>query len=135
MKISAAGTVASRLGSNAWFTGTVWVNEIQPITQFSHLHALRVWFAPSSRTAWHTHPRGQTLHVLDGLGIVQTAGQSPQLIRPGDTVFIDPGERHWHGAASGSTMTHLALQEADQDGNEVVWLELVTDADYQQSAT
>lgn len=133
MKILSAEKHNSRQGSDAWFTGTVWVNEIQAVTPPSRLHALRVWFAPGSRTAWHTHPLGQTLHVLDGLGLVQSAGKPPQLIRPGDTVSIAPAERHWHGAAPGRTMTHLALQETDEEGNEVVWQEHVTDEQYGQS--
>src|SRR5882757_9351158 len=86
----------------------------------------------TSRTAWHTHPVGQTLHVLDGLGLVQSAGHAPQVIRPGDTVSIAAHERHWHGAAPGRTMTHLAIQETDEHGSDVVWLEHVTDDEYSQ---
>jgi quercetin dioxygenase-like cupin family protein len=132
MNILTGDQHTSRQGPDAYFTGTVWVNEIRHITPPSRIHALRVWFAPSSRTAWHTHPVGQTLHVLDGLGLVQAAGEPPQLIRPGDTVYIEPGERHWHGAAPGRTMTHLALQEAGADGKEVEWLEKVSDEEYAQ---
>jgi quercetin dioxygenase-like cupin family protein len=134
MKILTAEMHNSRKGPEAWFTGTVWLNEILSVTPPSRLKALRVWFAPNSRTAWHTHPVGQTLHVLDGLGLVQLAGQPPQIIRPGDTVLIAPQERHWHGAAPGRTMTHLAMQEADDHGSDVVWMEHVTDEEYGQPA-
>ncbi len=130
MKILTSELHTSRKGPEAYFTGTVWLNEIVGATPPSHLKAIRVWFAPSSRTAWHTHPLGQTLHVLDGLGLVQSAGKAPQIIRPGDTVAIAPNERHWHGAAPGRTMTHLAMQETDEHGSDVVWLEHVTDEEY-----
>ena len=93
--------------------GTVWIDEIVTGAAPSRLKANHVWFAPGSRTAWHTHPVGQTLHVVQGLGLVQLAGQRPQVIRPGDTVWIAPQERHWHGAAPGKTMAHLAMQEAE----------------------
>lgn len=135
MKILSGDEQSSRQGPGSYFTGTVWVNEIRIIMAPSRLHALRVWFAPNSRTDWHTHPVGQTLHVLDGLGLVQCAGKPPRLIRPGDTVWIEPGERHWHGAAPGRTMTHLALQETDAEGKEVDWLEKVSDHEYAQPAT
>jgi quercetin dioxygenase-like cupin family protein len=132
MKILTAELHTSRKGPEAYFTGTVWLNEIVGATPPSHLKAIRVWFAPGSRTAWHTHPVGQTLHVLDGLGLVQLAGKAPQIIRPGDTVSIAPQERHWHGAAPGRTMTHLAIQETDEHGSDVVWLEHVSDDEYSQ---
>jgi quercetin dioxygenase-like cupin family protein len=133
MKILTADKRGCRKGPEAWFTGTVWITEIVASVAPSRLKANHVWFAPDSRTAWHTHPVGQTLHVVDGLGIVQLAGQPPQLIRPGDTVSIAPQERHWHGAAQGRTMAHIAIQEADEQGVDVVWLEHVTDAEYSQS--
>src|SRR5580704_16207540 len=119
MKILTSELHTSRKGPEAYFTGTVWLNEIVGATPPSHLKAIRVWFSPGSRTAWHTHPVGQTLHVLDGLGLVQFAGSAPQ-------------ERHWHGAAPGRTMTHLAMQETDEHGSDVVWLEHVTDDEYSQ---
>jgi quercetin dioxygenase-like cupin family protein len=130
MNILTAEQHNSRQGAASWFTGTVWVTEIKPVVAPSRLHALWVSFAPGSRTAWHTHPVGQTLHVLNGLGLVQSAGKQPRLVRPGDTVWFEPGELHWHGAAPGRTMTHLALQETDADGKEVDWFELVTDEQY-----
>jgi quercetin dioxygenase-like cupin family protein len=96
----------------------------------SRVRLFRVSFAPGARTAWHTHPVGQTLHVLTGSGLVQFDGGPIQPICPGDTVVIAPGERHWHGAAPNNTMVHLAMQEADDHGVEVVWLEHVTDEEY-----
>jgi quercetin dioxygenase-like cupin family protein len=91
---------------------------------------LRVSFEPGARTAWHTHPVGQTLHVLTGSGLVQLEGQPIREIHPGDTVMIAPNERHWHGASPGNTMVHLAVQEADAQGVDVAWLGLVTDQEY-----
>src|ERR1700720_3846112 len=90
----------------------------------------RVSFEPGARTAWHTHPRGQALHVLTGVGRVQLAGKPAQIITAGDSVWIEAGERHWHGADASHTMVHLAIQEADQSGVSVVWLEHVSEQDY-----
>lgn len=93
----------------------------------------RIFFEPGARTAWHTHPLGQGLHVLSGLGLIQLEGEPPRFIRPGDSVWIEPGEMHWHGAAPGHTMVHLAMQEADDEGNDVVWFAQVTDEEYSAS--
>jgi quercetin dioxygenase-like cupin family protein len=133
MKILTPEMRGCRKGPEEWFTGTVWISEIVTVQPPSRLKANHVWFAPGSRTAWHTHPVGQTLHVVQGLGVVQLAGQPPQAIRPGDTVWIAPNERHWHGAAPGKTMAHLAMQEADEHGIDVVWIEHVTDEEYSLS--
>jgi quercetin dioxygenase-like cupin family protein len=93
----------------------------------------RVSFEPGARTAWHTHPVGQGLHVQAGLGRVQLKGGPVQEIRPGDSVWIEAGEVHWHGAAPGHTMVHLAMQETDASGLDVVWLEHVTDEEYSKA--
>jgi quercetin dioxygenase-like cupin family protein len=130
MKILTNEMRACRKGPEAWFTGTVWLDEIITASAPARLKAIRVTFEPRARTAWHTHPIGQTLHVLAGLGRVQLKGQPPREIRPGDTVWIEPEEMHWHGAASGHTMVHLAIQEADEQGVDVVWFEHVTDEEY-----
>jgi quercetin dioxygenase-like cupin family protein len=130
MKILTTGVRKCRKGPAEWFTGTVWIDEIVTGTAPSRLKANRVSFEPGARTAWHTHPMGQALHVVAGLGRVQLKGQPPQEIGPGDTVWIEAGEVHWHGAAAGHTMVHLAMQEADERGIDVVWLEHVTDAEY-----
>jgi quercetin dioxygenase-like cupin family protein len=130
MKILKSKDRASRKGSADWFTGNVWIDEIVVGIAPSRLRAFRVSFEPGARTAWHTHPVGQTLHVLTGSGLSQLEGQPAQEIHPGDTVVIAPNERHWHGAAASNTMVHLAIQEADAQGVEVVWLEHVTDEEY-----
>lgn len=112
-----------------WFTGTVWQDPILDAPAPARLRALKVTFAPSARTAWHTHPLGQTLFVLSGVGLVGLRGQAPRLIRPGDTIWIPPGEEHWHGATPDTMMCHIALQEA-LDGSAAHWLEHVSDDDY-----
>ncbi len=130
MKILRSNERSSRKGPAAWFTGNVWIDEIAIGAAPSHLRINRVSFEPGARTAWHTHPVGQTLHVLTGTGLVQHEGRLIQEIHPGDTVVIAPNERHWHGAAPANTMVHLAVQEADAQGADVVWLEPVTDEEY-----
>lgn len=121
---------ASWKGPEKRFTGTAWIDEIVTAAAPSHFKALTVFFEAGARTAWHTHPRGQALYFLSGLGRVQIKGQPPQEMHPGDTVWIGPGEAHWHGAAPGRTVTHIALHEVDEKGEEVTWLEKVTDAEY-----
>src|SRR4051812_47821947 len=116
----------SRRASSDWFTGSVWQDPIVEAPSPARVRVLRVTFAPAARTAWHTHPLGQTLHVLQGLGLTQTRGGPIRFIRPGDTVWIPPGEEHWHGAAPENAMVHLAIQEADAQGKTVSWLEQVS---------
>jgi quercetin dioxygenase-like cupin family protein len=130
MQIHKAGERPTRRGPEKWFTGEVWMDEYVRGTGDSRVQALRVTFAPGARTAWHTHPVGQTLHVLSGIGRVQLLGQPVRTIYPGDTVQIAPGEKHWHGAAPDSMMAHLAVQEADASGENVYWFEHVTGAEY-----
>jgi quercetin dioxygenase-like cupin family protein len=130
MKIFTSESRASKTGNPAYFTGAVWLDEVVANAAPSRLKALRVSFAPGARTAWHTHPLGQTLHVLAGTGLVQLAGQAPQLMRTGDTVSILPNEVHWHGATATQTMTHLAMQETDETGTDAVWLLQVTEEEY-----
>ena len=129
MEIIPAQSVKTRRGSSAYFTGTVWQDPVIAAPEPARLHAFRVSFEPGARTAWHTHPLGQTLHVLSGVGRVQVWGEPVREIRPGDTVWIPPGEKHWHGAAPTSAMVHLAMQEA-LDGVTADWLEAVTDEQY-----
>ena len=130
MKIVSAKDQPSRRGPADWFTGTVWMDEIPANAEPSRVKCVRVSFEPGARTAWHTHPLGQVLHVLSGSGRVQLEGEPAREIYPGDTVVIAPGERHWHGAAPENTMVHLALQEANADGSVVAWMEKVTDEQY-----
>ncbi len=129
MDIHSAIDRPTRKGPADYFTGTVWLDPIIVAPEPARVRALRVSFEPGARTAWHTHPLGQTLHVLSGIGRVQAAGGPVREIRPGDTVWIAPGEKHWHGAGPEHGMVHLAFQEA-LDGNAVAWMEHVTDADY-----
>ncbi len=112
-----------------YFTGTVWLEMLIEAPSPARLRAARVTFEPGARTAWHTHPLGQTLYVLSGVGLVQSWGEAARIIRPGDVVWIPPGEKHWHGARPGNAMTHLALQEA-LDGSTATWLEQVSAEQY-----
>jgi quercetin dioxygenase-like cupin family protein len=129
MEITPSGSKPSRRMSAESFTGTVWQDPIIEAPAPARIRSSRVTFEPGARTAWHTHPLGQTLHVLSGLGRAQSWGGPIREIRPGDVVWIPPGEKHWHGASPASAMVHIAMQEA-LDGNHVTWLEHVTDAQY-----
>ncbi|TBW40650.1 cupin domain-containing protein [Siculibacillus lacustris] len=129
MDITRAGTAASRPGPSDWFTGAVRLDPLFAPPAPARVVGAAVTFEPGARTAWHTHPLGQTLIVTAGCGRVQTWGGPIQEIRPGDVVWIPPGEKHWHGATPTTAMTHLAIQEA-LDGETVVWLEKVSDAQY-----
>ena len=129
MEIIRAGTTPSAKGSVDWFTGMVRVDALFNPHAPDRVQGASVTFEPGARTAWHTHPLGQTLVVLAGAGRVQRQGGPIEEIRPGDVVWIPPGEKHWHGAAPKTAMTHLALQEV-QDGKVVEWMEHVTDAEY-----
>jgi quercetin dioxygenase-like cupin family protein len=129
MDINPADKNPTRRGPAEWFTGTVWQDPVVDAPAPARLRVNRVSFEPGARTAWHTHPLGQTLFVLSGVGRAQTWGGPVRTIRPGDTIWIPPGEKHWHGAAPSTGMVHLAMQEA-LDGTAVVWLEHVADSDY-----
>ena len=130
MEITRIGSQASYPGPAEYFTGTVRVDPLFASPDPARGTGAYVTFEPGARTAWHTHPLGQVLHVLTGSGLVQLDGEPVRAIHPGDTVTIEPGARHWHGAAHGNTMVHLALQEADAQGVSAVWLEKVTDEEY-----
>jgi len=129
MEIRPSGSVPSRRMPDKWFTGTVWQDVIAEAPDPARLRAVWVRFEPGARTAWHTHPLGQTLHVVSGVARVQTWGGPVREARPGDTVWFAPGEKHWHGAAPDVAMEHLALQEA-LDGTAVDWMEHVSDEQY-----
>ena len=133
MNLTPSGSVPTRRGSADSFTGTVWQDPIIEAPPPARIRASRVTFEPGARTAWHTHPLGQTLHVLSGAGRVRAWGGPIREIRPGDTVWIQPGEKHWHGAGPTTAMVHIALQEA-LDGAHVVWLEKVSDEQYGATA-
>jgi quercetin dioxygenase-like cupin family protein len=117
-------------GPSDWFTGTVYIDTVAAPSEPSRLAAASVHFAPGARTAWHTHPNGQTIFVTEGLGLCQRDGGPVEVIRPGDRVFFEPGERHWHGAAPERFMTHLAMHQLDEHGSAVTWGEHVSDAEY-----
>jgi quercetin dioxygenase-like cupin family protein len=129
MGIHIAGTFPTKRAPADAFTGTVWHDPIIDAPLPARIQANRVTFEPGARTAWHTHPLGQTLHVILGIGRVQTWGGPVREIKAGDTVWIPPGEKHWHGASARTGMVHIAMQEA-LDGSHVTWLEHVTDEQY-----
>jgi quercetin dioxygenase-like cupin family protein len=129
MEIKRAGSVASASGSADWFTGTVRIDPLFNSFAPERVQGANVTFEPGARTAWHTHPLGQTLVVVSGLGRVQREGGPIEEVRLGDVVWFAPGEKHWHGASPTTAMTHMALQEV-QDGKVVDWMEKVTDEQY-----
>ncbi|HET6609189.1 MAG TPA: cupin domain-containing protein [Rhodopila sp.] len=129
MKITRNGAQPSGKGPDAWFTGTVRVDPLFQAEDPARVAGASVTFEPGARTAWHTHPLGQTLIVTAGVGRVQREGGSVEEIRPGDVVWFQPGEKHWHGAAPTTAMTHIAIQEK-LDGKVVDWMEHVSDDQY-----
>lgn len=129
MIIHRAGSRPSIAANPAYFTGTVRMDPVINAPRPARLNAISVTFEPGARTNWHTHPLGQTLIVTAGFGRAQKIGEPIQDLRPGDVIWFEPGEKHWHGGAPDCAMTHIALQEA-QDGNAADWLEPVSDADY-----
>lgn len=129
MDIKPAGSTPSRKAPSEYFTGTVWQDPIIEAPEPARLRAVWVRFEPGARTAWHTHPLGQTIHITSGIGRVQTWGGPVKEVRAGDTVWFAPGEKHWHGAAPNVAMEHLAMQEA-QNGSVADWMEHVSDAQY-----
>jgi quercetin dioxygenase-like cupin family protein len=129
MEIKRAGSREMKEGPAGWFTGAVRLEPLVQPTPPARVAGAIVTFQPGARTAWHTHPLGQMLIVTAGVGRAQREGGPVEEIRAGDVVLFAPGEKHWHGAAPDSAMTHIAIQEA-LDGNAVDWLEHVTDAQY-----
>lgn len=122
----------SNQGPKEWFTGQVDIQPLKAVSENSKLSMSSVHFSAGARSAWHTHPRGQTLYVTDGTGVIQKRGEPVQIIRPGDVIWTEPGEEHWHGASAGAAMTHLAIQEVDEQSNFADWHEKVTDEEYGQ---
>ncbi|HLH13587.1 MAG TPA: cupin domain-containing protein [Solirubrobacteraceae bacterium] len=129
MKITRSSLRTSK-GPAEWFTGEVYVDAAAEPAEPYRVAAASVHFAPGARTAWHTHPVGQTIFVLEGVGRCQRRGGAVEEIRPGDRVFFEPGEDHWHGAAPDRLMTHIAMQQVDDEGSAVAWGEPVSDDDY-----
>lgn len=129
MKITRS-SLATAKGPAEWFTGDVYIDTIAANPDPSRVQAANVHFTPGARTAWHTHSLGQTIYVLEGVGRCQREGDQVEEIRPGDSVYFEPGENHWHGAAPGRFMVHTAIQEAGDDGSPVTWGEHVSDEEY-----
>jgi quercetin dioxygenase-like cupin family protein len=123
-------SVETQKGSADWFTGDVFIDAVAAPARSSTFAAALVHFTPSSRTAWHTHPHGQTIFVTEGVGLCQRDGGEIEVIRPGDRVFFEPDENHWHGAAPDRFMTHIAMHQSDDSGSPVAWGEHVTDEQY-----
>jgi len=117
-------------GPADWFTGSVYIDTIAAPIATARTGAALVRFTPCARTEWHTHPHGQTIYVIEGVGRRQHEGGAVQEIRPGDRVFFEPGENHLHGAAPNRLMVHIAMHEADESGSAVAWGEHVTDEQY-----
>tara|TARA_B100001769_G_scaffold120780_1_gene94192 strand:- start:87 stop:500 length:414 start_codon:yes stop_codon:yes gene_type:complete len=129
LDIFRAGSKPTKKSSSEWFTGTVWQDPIIEAPDPARVRALKVSFEPGARTAWHTHPLGQTLHIINGTGLVGLRNALPKIVNAGDTVWIPPNEEHWHGATPTNSMSHIALQEA-MNGTVANWLEKVIDEDY-----
>ncbi len=129
MDIKRAGSQSSIKGPGDWFTGTVRIDPLFQAPEPARAQGASVTFEPGARTAWHTHPLGQTLIVISGCGWAQREGGPVEEIRPGDVIWFSPGEKHWHGATPTAAMTHIAIQEA-LNGSPVTWMEHVTDQQY-----
>ena len=121
-------------GPSDWFTGTVYIDAVAAPSEPSRLQAASVHFTPGARTAWHSHPNGQTIYVTEGIGLCRRQGGEIEVIRPGDRVFFEPAENHWHGAAPERFMTHIAMQQLDDNGDAVTWGEHVSDDEYNAPA-
>lgn len=132
MNVIRVAKVVPKPGPAEYFSGTVTLEDLSAARSPVRLRTVRVTFAPRARTAWHTHPHGQWLHILAGVARVQTSGEALAELSAGDSVWFEPGERHWHGAGPDGTMIHLAVQQADEAGSTATWLEPVTDEDYQR---
>jgi quercetin dioxygenase-like cupin family protein len=121
-------------GPGDWFTGAVYIDPLATPAASSRVSASLVHFTPGARTAWHTHPYGQTIWISEGVGLCQRQGGPVEVIRAGDRVFFEPNERHWHGAAPTRLMVHVAMQQVDDHGTAVTWSDHVTDEEYAQAA-
>ena len=132
MKLTRAGETPSQAVNPSWYTGMVWTTALATGGAPHHLHVVLATFLPGARTAWHTHPFGQVLVATSGTGRVQLAGEPAQVLSPGDSVTIAPGERHWHGAGPDQVFAHISMQGATADGTTADWSDPVTDEEYGQ---
>ena len=131
MDLQRVGSKSSAKGPSEWFTGLVRIDPLFDRTDPARVSGASVTFEPGARTAWHTHPLGQTLIITSGCGWAQREGGAVEEIRPGDVVWFPPGEKHWHGASPTTSMTHIAIQEK-LNGSAVTWMEMVTDEQYRK---
>jgi quercetin dioxygenase-like cupin family protein len=129
MNITRSGIETAK-GPEDWFTGDVYIDTVAAPASPARTAAALVHFTPGARTAWHTHPLGQTIFVTEGVGLCQREGGPIEVIRPGDRVFFEPGENHWHGATRSRLMVHIAIHEADESGSAVTWGEHVSNEQY-----
>jgi quercetin dioxygenase-like cupin family protein len=134
MRVTRSSLQTNR-GPADWFTGAVYIDPVADPVPPARAAAGLVHFMPGARTAWHTHPFGQTIFVTEGVGRCQREGGPIEEIRPGDRVHFEPGENHWHGAAPNRLMVHVAIQEADESGSPVSWGRHVTDEEYDPPAS
>jgi quercetin dioxygenase-like cupin family protein len=123
-------TLDTMAAPSEWFTGAVYLDSVAAPSEGSRLSATNVHFTPAARTAWHTHPNGQTIWVTEGIGHCQRRGGPIEVIRPGDRVHFEPGEEHWHGASATRFMVHVAMLEVGDDGHPATWLDPVSDEEY-----
>jgi quercetin dioxygenase-like cupin family protein len=123
-------SIPTRKGPAEWFSGDVYIDTLAEPVGSSRATASLVHFTPGARTGWHTHPNGQTIYVTEGEGRCQREGDSIEVIRPGDQVFFEPGENHWHGAAPDRFMVHIAIVQVDETGKSADWGALVTEEEY-----
>lgn len=123
-------SLSTNKGPADWFTGDVYIDPVAAPSEPARAAAALVHFTPGARTAWHTHPFGQTIYVTEGVGLCQHEAGPVETIRPGDRVYFEPGENHWHGAVPNRLMVHIAIQEADETGSPVTWGRHVTDDEY-----
>jgi quercetin dioxygenase-like cupin family protein len=130
MKLTKSGPDTMSAGPSAWFDGNVYIDVVSMPGPDTKVMGGIVHFTPCARTAWHTHPKGQTIFVTEGVGLVQREGGPVEEVRPGDRVFIEPGENHWHGATPGRFHVQLAYQEADEAGEHTTWGRKLTDDEY-----
>ena len=129
MQVIKSGSRPTKKASSEYFTGNVWQDPVIETEPPARVRVLKVTFEPGSRTAWHTHPLGQTLYIVSGVGLMGLRKQKPQVIKSGDTVWIPPNEEHWHGATAENAMVHIAIQES-LNNSTANWLEKVTDGEY-----
>lgn len=129
MEITKNGTQPSTVGAEGWFTGAVRIDPLFSKKESTKAAGALVTFEPGARTAWHTHPVGQTLIIVSGMGWAQREGGPIEELHPGDVVWFEPNEKHWHGASPTKAMSHIAIHE-ELNGNVVTWMEKVSDSDY-----